>query len=112
MERGEIYWVDLPDPVGSGPGYRRPMLVVQDDLLNAARLRTSIMLAISTNLGMVRLRGNLLLRAEETGLPKDSVLLANYIYTVDRSVVGDLAGQVPDHLMLSVDMSLRLVLGL
>jgi mRNA interferase MazF len=112
MKRGEIYWVDLPDPVGSGPGYRRPMLVVQDDLLNASRLRTTIMLAISTNLELVRLRGNLLLKAEETGLPKDSVLLSNYIYTVDRSIVGSLAGQVPDHLMLSVDSSLRLVLGL
>jgi len=33
MYRGEILWANLPDPIGSEPGYRRPVLVVQDDTL-------------------------------------------------------------------------------
>lgn len=112
MRRGEIYWTDLPDPVGSEPGHRRPLLIVQDELVNASRLPTAVVCAFSSNLELVGFRGNILLRAEETGLPKDSVLLCTQIYTVDRRTLGDLVGKVPDHLMVSVDVALRLTLGL
>ena len=112
MQRGEIYWVNLPDPVGSGPGCPRPMLVVQADYLNASRLRSTVFCVLTSNTSLTRFPENLLLRAAETGLSKDSVLLSTEFLTVDRSVVGDLAGRVPDHLMVSVDSALRHVLGL
>lgn len=112
MRRGEIYWCSLSDPSGSQPGYRRPVLVVQDDSLNASRLPTAIVCAFTTNLELAGYRGNVLLRAEETGLSRDSVLLVTQVYTVDRGTLGDLAGAVPDRLMLSVDGGLRLSLGL
>jgi mRNA interferase MazF len=112
MNRGEIYWTALPDPIYSAPGYRRPMLIVQDDLLNASRLPTTIACAFTSNLELLGYRGNMLLRAQETGLPRDSVLLCTHVYTVDRRTLGDLAGRVPDHLMVSVDAGLRLTLGL
>lgn len=112
MQRGEIYWVNLPDPVGSGPAYPRPMLVVQGDYLNASRLPSVILCALTSNTALARFSENVLLKGAETGLPRDSVLLTTELLTVDRSVVGDLAGRIPDHLMVSVDAALRHVLGL
>lgn len=112
MQRGEIYWVTLPEPMGSGPGYMRPCLVIQADQFNASRLTTVIVCSLSSNLRLVRLPGNLLLRQSETGLAKDSVLRLTEILTIDRSLLGDLAGRVPDHLMAAVDNALRMVLGL
>ena len=112
MQRGEIYWVNLPDPVGSGLGYPRPMLLIQADYLNASRLPTAVFCVLSSNMALARFPANVPLRSAETGLPKDSVMLSTELLTVDHSVVGDLAGRVPNHLMLSVDTNLRLVLGL
>lgn len=112
MQRGEIYWVDLAEAVGSAPGYPRPMVVIQANHLNASRLPTVIMCALSSNQRHARFPGNMLLKRSETGLPEDSVLLVTEMLTVDRLLVGDLAGRVPDHLMPSVDAALRLTLGL
>ncbi len=40
IRRGEIWWAALPDPVGSGPGFRRPVVVVQSDAFNRSRIGT------------------------------------------------------------------------
>ena len=50
MRRGDIFWTDLPDPSGSGPGFRRPVLVIQSDLLNQSRIATVVALMFTTNL--------------------------------------------------------------
>ena len=34
MTRGEIWWADFGLPFGSEPGFRRPVLIVQDDSFN------------------------------------------------------------------------------
>jgi mRNA interferase MazF len=112
MQRGEIYWVHLPAPVGSGPGYTRPMLVIQADYLNASRLPTVVFCALSSNQRLARFPPNLLLKRSDTGLPRDSVFLPTELFTVDHSVIGDLAGRVPDDLMPAVDAALRQVLSL
>jgi mRNA interferase MazF len=50
MRREEIWLASLGDPVGSGPGYRRPMLVVQSDEFNESAIRTSVCATITSNM--------------------------------------------------------------
>ena len=50
MQRGDICWADLGDAIGSEPGYRRPVLIIQDDEFNSSRIATVIVLSITSNL--------------------------------------------------------------
>ncbi|NEQ88707.1 MAG: type II toxin-antitoxin system PemK/MazF family toxin [Moorea sp. SIO2I5] len=49
MYRGEIWWANLPDPKGFEPGYRRPVLIIQDDLFNQSPINTVIVVIITSN---------------------------------------------------------------
>ncbi len=69
MQRGEIWWADLPTPVASEPGYRRPVLIIQSDEFNRSRIRTVIAAVLTTNLRLASAPGNILMVANETGLP-------------------------------------------
>lgn len=71
--QGEVWWADLPDPVGSGSGFRRPVLIVQGDALNRSRIATVVCVPLTSNLRWADAPGNVLLSARSTGLPKDSV---------------------------------------
>jgi mRNA interferase MazF len=75
MQRGEIWWADLPTPVTSEPGYRRPVLIVQSDEFNRSRIPTVIAVVLTTNLRLVEAPGNVLVTTDETGLPQDSVVI-------------------------------------
>ncbi len=74
MYRGEIWWADLPDPMASEPGYRRPVLIIQDDTFTQSRLRTVIVSIITSNLELANAPGNVLLLRDATGLSRDSVV--------------------------------------
>lgn len=112
MQRGEIWWADLPSPTGSGPGDRRPLLIVQADAFNASALNTVVAVVLTSTLRLAELPGNTLLPRSATGLPKDSVANANQVVTLDRSLFTETAGRLPRQLMSRVDSGLRLVLGL
>ena len=112
IERGQIWWADLPEPRGSEPGYRRPVLVVQADSFNLSRIQTVIVATITTNLELADAPGNVLLPMRSTGLPRDSVLNVSQLLTLDRSFLTELAGALPPRLQRSVDEGLRTVLQL
>ena len=112
MRRGEIWWAELPAPVGAEPGFRRPLLIVQSDDFNRSSLQTVIGLALTTNLRLAQAPGNLLLPAAESGLPKDSAVNVTQILTVDKHLLTTRAGAVDDRTLLLVEDGLRLVLGL
>src|SRR6266540_1757108 len=84
VERGQVWWADLAEPRGSEPGFRRPLLVVQDDAFNRSRLRTVVAVVLTSNLRLVEAPGNVLIPAKASGLPKDSVANVSQIITVDR----------------------------
>jgi mRNA interferase MazF len=94
MRREEIWWASLPSPTGSGPGYRRPVLIVQTDEFNASRIRTVVVVALTTNLKLAAARGNLLCGRRETGLPKDSVVNVSQVLTIDKSLLVERAGHL------------------
>lgn len=112
MYRGELWWANLPDPVGSEPGYRRPVLVVQDDAFTQSRISTVIVVVISSNIQLAEAPGNVRLPRGVSGLPKDSVINVSQILTVDKTFLVERIGSIPDSLQEEVDGGLRTVLYL
>ena len=94
VTQGEIWWADLPEPVGSGPGFRRPVLIVQGDALNRSRLATVICVSLTSNLRWADAPGNVLLSSRSTGLPRDSVANVSQIVALDRSLLVEQAGRL------------------
>lgn len=87
IAQGEVWWAELPQPLGSGPGLRRPVVVVQGDHLNRSRISTVVCVPLTSNLMWADAPGNTLLPAKATGLPKDSVANAAQIVALDRSIL-------------------------
>lgn len=112
VERGQVWWADLGEPDGSEPGFRRPILIVQDDAFNRSRLHTVIAVVLTANLRLLDAPGNVLLPAKTSGLPKDSVANVSQVVTVDRDFLLELAGRVRGQSLKDVETGLRLVLGL
>jgi mRNA interferase MazF len=112
MQRGEIWWAELPEPSASEPGYRRPILVVQSDHFNRSRIQTVVAAVLTTNLRLAAAPGNVFVTAVETNLPKDSVVNVSQVITVDKRFLTERVGQVSDRIMLQVDDGLRMVLSL
>jgi len=112
IERGEIWWAGLPEPTGSEPGYRRPVLVVQADAFNRSRLQTVVAVVLTSNLRLVDAPGNVLVPADLSGLPKDSVANVSQVITVDRAALTERAGRVRGRVLEAVDAGLRLALDL
>ena len=112
VERGEIWWANLREPAGSEPGYRRPVLIIQSDVVNRSRIRTVVALVLSTNLRLVEAPGNVLISAEASGLAKDSVANVSQVFTVDRTFLTESVGRIRGELLGQVEEGLRLVLDL
>lgn len=112
MYRGEIWWANLPDPVGSEPGYRRPVLIIQYDVFTQSRINTVIVLIISSNTQLAEAPGNVLLPAKVSGLSRESVANVSQIFTVDKAFLTERIGLLPDYLQKEIDEGLRMVLYL
>jgi mRNA interferase MazF len=112
IERSEIWWADMPAPEGSEPGYRRPVVVIQADGFNRSKIKTVIAVALSSNMALGKLPGNVVLRAHESGLPKDSVMNVTQVVTLNRACLTERVGSVPGELMVTLEQGLRIVLDL
>jgi mRNA interferase MazF len=94
IAQGDIWWADLPPPAGSGPGFRRPVVVVQGDSLNRSRIGTVVCVPLTSNLRWAGAPGNVSLSARLTGLPKDSVANVSQIVALDKELLTELAGKL------------------
>lgn len=112
MYRGEIWWANLPNPVGSEPGYRRPVLVIQDDVFTQSQINTIIVVIITSNIQLAEAPGNVFLPREVLGLSKDSVANVSQIFTIDKAFLTERIGSLPSYLQEEVDEGLRMVLYL
>jgi len=110
--RGEIWWADLPEPRGSEPGFRRPVLIIQADSFNRSSIRTVVVAVITSNLRLAEAPGNVLLPARVSGLPRDSVVNVSQILTLDRSFLTEKAGELSGQVLKEVNAGIRLVLEL
>jgi mRNA interferase MazF len=112
MNRGEVWWADLGEPRGSEPAFRRPVLIVQDDLLTASALRTVMVVPLTSNLRRGQAAGNVTLATQDTGLDRPSVALVCQILTIDKELLTELCGSLPRRARQAVDTGLRLALSL
>lgn len=112
IQRGEIWWADLPEPTGSEPGFRRPVLIIQSDDFNRSRIATAIVVVITSNLKLAGAPGNVFLPQKATGLSKDSVANISQVLTIDKGFLSQKIGDLPDYLLEQVEVGLRLVMNL
>jgi len=110
ISQGEIWWADLPDPAGSGPGFRRPIIVVQGDSFNRSKIATVLCVPLTSNLKWADAPGNVLLEARLTDLPKDSVANVSQVVALDKSLltkrVGKLSRAKTDLVLAGIDVVL------
>ena len=110
IAQGDIFWLDPGAPRGAGPGFRRPHVVVQNDVFNASRIQTIVLCSVTSNLTRAKAPGNLLLRKGEANLPRPSVVNVSQIVTVDKSVLKEKIGTLSRPRILEIVAGLRLVL--
>jgi len=109
MRRGEIWWASLPEPAGSGPGFRRPLLIVSANSFNESRISTVVAAVITSNLRLADAPGNVRLPIKGTGLTKASAVNVSQIITVDKAFLAQRIGRLNPRLLAEVDDGLRLV---
>ena len=112
MHRGEVWWADLAEPRGSEPGYRRPVVVVHDDLLTASALATVMDVPMTSNLARGHAIGNVTLPPNETGLDRPSVALVCQVMTINKDLLVELVGSLSQRARRWLDAGLCLSLSL
>jgi mRNA interferase MazF len=94
IRQGDVYWFDFGKPSGSGPGFRRPCVVMQNDAFNESAINTVVVCALTTNLRRARIPGNVLLEEGEADLPEPSVVVVSQLFTVDKEDLLDKIGSL------------------
>ena len=112
MQRGEIWWASLPEPQGSGPGYRRPVLIVQANEFNQSKINTIIAAVITSNLALASAPGNVHLGSRSSGLSKESVVNVSQLITIYKRFLTERIKTIDQNTMQEVDTGLRTVLSI
>jgi mRNA interferase MazF len=112
MERGAVWLAELPGPNASGPGYRRPYVIVSANAFNQSRIRTVIAVVLTSNLRISDAPGNVSIAAADSGLPKDAVANVAQIIMMEKRFLVKRCSRLPSRTMKTLDNGLRLVLGL
>lgn len=110
IKQGDIFWIEQDEPHGSEPGYRRPFVVVQNNLFNQSRIQTVVVCALTTNLQRAKAPGNVLLNANEGGLSKPSVINVSQVFTVDKKYLSDYCGSLSPKRMDQILYGINLLL--
>jgi len=111
IAQGDVWWADLPEARGSGPGFRRPVVVVQGDALNRSRIATVVCVALTSNLKWAIAPGNILLPSSVTGLPRDSVVNVSQLVTLDKTDLTERTGKISRSKLELVLSGIDVVLG-
>ena len=112
MIRGEIWMVDFGVPFGSEPGWKRPVIVVQNDDFNQTDMHTTIVIPLTSNLRLADFPGNMLLLSSETGLKKDSVAVTPQITVIDKARLIEKVCSLSDDFMQQCNENMCLLLDI
>jgi len=110
MRQGEVYWLRFQGK-GSEPSGRRPAVVIQHDRFNRSAIQTTVVAAITSNLMLAAMPGNVRLRRGEANLPRPSVVNVTQIRTVDRESLTERIGAVSPARIRELLQGLSLVFG-
>jgi mRNA interferase MazF len=111
MTRGEIWRAQLGIPFGSEAGYTRPVLVIQDNNFNESRIRTVVIIPLTTNFCLRDAPGNILIEKAESGLAEDAIIMIPQIHAIDRRKFIEKISKVSREIMEQVELGVKLVLG-
>ncbi len=111
ISQGDVCWAELPEPTGSGPGFRRPVVVVQGDALNRSRLAATVCVLLTSNLRWADAPGNVLLTGGTTGLSKDSVANVSQVVALDRTLLEERVGRIAPAQIRLLLAGIDIVLG-
>jgi mRNA interferase MazF len=111
ISQGEIWWADLPAPTGSGPGFRRPVIIVQSDAFNRSSIRTVVCVPLTGQLKWASSPGNVALSKRLTGLPKESVANASQIISIDKELLLERIGKLPHRNLQLILLGVGIILG-
>ena len=96
INRGDIYWVQLENPVELESNIPHPHVIIQDNLFNHSRIHTVIVCALTTNMKKIAIPGNVLLDSGEANLSKQSIVEVAKISSIDKTQLGDYIGSLSE----------------
>lgn len=102
----------MPEPKGSMPGYKHPIVVVQAEKFNKSNLLTVVGVVVTTNLRLAKMPGNVELSPHQSGLSFNSVVNMTQIVTANKSDLIEFVGMLPDNKVEQIEKGLREVLSL
>lgn len=111
ISQGEVWWADLGQPIGSGPGYRRPVVIVQGDSINRSRIATVVCVPLTSNVLWADAPGNVLLPPRVTGLAKSSVANSSLILAIDQAQLSERVGKLPAKTLAQLLNGIDIILG-
>lgn len=112
MLRGEIYLANLDPTSGSEQGGTRPVLLVSRNALNA-NAPIVIVLPLTSRENKRRLYPtHFVLRAGDSGLSKDSVVLCEQVRTISKVRLVKRIGAVTPTRMVEISDTLKIALDL
>jgi mRNA interferase MazF len=111
IEQGDIIWAYLRNPSGSEPGFRHPVVIIQNDIFNRSHLATTIGIVLTSNIARAAYPGNVVLHKGEANLPKKSVANATHVLTIDKGELGEKIGKLAPHRLREILDGLQLVLA-
>ena len=112
MTRGEIWWADFGVPFGSEPGFKRPVLIVQDDEFNRSAINTVLIVPFSTNLALAEAPGNVYFGSRDSALTRDSVIVASQITAIDRRRLVEKISKIEKIYFGEIEEGIRIILGM
>jgi len=112
MTRGELWWADFGIPFGSEPGYKRPVLIIQNDFFNNSIINTTIVIPLTTNLILADAPGNIIITKHESKLKKDSVITISQIEVIDRRRLVEKITKVDKTIIEKIENNILFVLGI
>jgi mRNA interferase MazF len=92
INQGDVFWLHSGTPSGSEPGFRRPHVVIQNNVFNRSRINTTVVCAITSNLHRAHSPGNVRLYKGEANLPKASVVNVTQLLTIDKRILTEKIG--------------------
>lgn len=111
IAQSDVWWADLADPVGSAPGFRRPVVILQSDPLNRSQLGTVVCVVLTGNLRWSIAPGNVVLTPRQTGLDRDSVANVSQLVTIDKRQLTERVGRIPKRQMEAIFAGIDLIMG-
>ncbi|MGK7947382.1 MAG: type II toxin-antitoxin system PemK/MazF family toxin [Xenococcaceae cyanobacterium] len=110
IQQGDIYWIDLGEPLGAQSAYRHPHVVIQNNVFNRSRIATVVVCALTSNLKRANAPGNILLEKNEANLPKQSVINVSQIFTVSKEQLQQKIGTLSKARMEQILAGIKLVI--